>query len=645
MATYSDVLWQEEEERRKAAGLPPQEAGRTIPELLGSAARAIYGWGARLAEPRVDPYTASMLEPSMPGMIPPTPPPTEQPVTSPMDQWAQFVGAGGTQMKFQDGTSIKYKAPVSAAEKAQTAQQKKAVGTQGGQPPIPGVPVQPQPIAPIPTAPQPTGIPTTPEQERAAGYYAPRFPVGQAPMTPQDWANKRLALLKQERIEQEQLLQQAHPSRGEMLAQGYRTVAKKYGKGTRIAMAILNQDPFYTDKLAAAEAVGEAEYRKALYSGMVKISDAEYLGKMTTLDKLRELQEVERTAAAKDLQHRLELNPALKKNSAFARDWVVNKLGVSEDRADQYLKDHFNPTTGEYEIVKDPYQERLIIAKNGAQFALQILPDLPKETALAAGLDPGLIFDLATNHLKMLDQKIQYAKTPQERVTLEEDRKRVSIIREGYAQDPVYRTYIELINERTSPEWDRKSQASKDDYYRRFRDTYMAIHKLPPSRDPDALIMEMLVNRKKLEVMDAQIAASKERVKEEELQPKDQVIRATGDFSYIIGKNKAYDEMSRGRLRGVETLAKQGYYDNPKNKVEVFDQEYIDRYRAHVESKLPMDVRTTLGPLSMEEVVRLNDSMQAAHDAKATWSPKKAAMVLLAERRRREEETTKKKKR
>jgi hypothetical protein len=560
-------------------------------------------------------------------------PPEEETITGPAEQWKQFVAAGGTQMKYKDGTTVKYNPPKSEAEKAQQKVVKGQVGQGGGQVAPPMAAPTPQPVAVAPQGPSPAEVAFNQQQVQAGQLYGRRYTPGEEPLSPQEEYQRRLDLIKREREERSRTLRNALPSRGELLQKGYTDVANRMGKGTRILLSIISMDPFMTDKMAAMGADFESERRRLMGTGQLADIDAAYKAEYSALDKLVARQTTERDDSARELESRLMASPQLRKNKDFARDFAITKLRIPASQVDTYLEAHYNKATGEYEMIKDPYSEKVITTRLGANALMEIDPSMDKDTAIRIALNPQVILSWTGSQIGKIDQQLMSTKDPKKKAELESERAHVELVQTQMTRDPNVIKLQRLIDQRNSPDWESTSPQTKLEWGQ----NYLAVRKLVRGPSPEQDPHRLWLQDRKDEVIIGLHIAEINRVAKEKEKPishiKDQLIM-NRDSNFASKKvTPQYQEQKRSEQMMLENMMVNPSTKWDKKEFKVMKPE-ADAYRNDVWNTLPATAKQKLGSLSYTESVQLANLIYNAQINGQVIPYEQAADMMLKLRRK-----------
>ena len=605
-----------------------------------------YGWGGFYEEPEqfnpeaIGGFPIGLPNPAVEGWKYfqrqrgfPAPPPAEReaPETRFMKTYQDFLSAGGSKMEFEgdDGTKTQV-----AIKRPKPPEQQPG---QPIQPQQPGQPQQPQ-MQPLPGQPQPwsTGMQQWPAPEEEAGMlqqgevvarrnlYAPRYRPGEEPISPREEYAKRLELIKLQRAEREEATRVGLPTRGELLAQGYQNVAARQGKGMRILMSILTSDPFYTDKMAGAEAEYERTRRQLSMDRTLSTIDIDYMAKSASLDKLISRETTERATAAADLTDRLKTDPELAKNRKFQKDYAMTKLGIPAAQVDAYVDDHFNKNTGEYTIIRDPYSESILQTKNAANVIKELYPTLSNDIAITAVRNPSILLTLATDEIGGLNIQIQHEKNPARRAILEQQRNRLEAIKTSIAHDPNMKKLLMLEGIRDSAEWSRMSPTQKADWGKKYKDIYDLTYGPSPQQDPEKLFLD---KKHEAEIIRNTVLQNKRLQEsiEEKGKPTNvhEEIIASFPGQQIYKDKKASEKTKKELILQHQMLAERAMAgdtfkaDSPEAKK---DKAYMDHYRATVWRSFPPEIQQQLGQLSYQEAVIVSQIMSTAQMSDMTYN-------------------------
>lgn len=444
---------------------------------------------------------------------------------------------------------------------------------------------------------------------------------------------RRLALIKQERVERQRAIQNALPTRGELLQKGYTDVANRMGKGTRILLSLISMDPFMTDKMAAMGADFEAERRRLIGTGQLADIDAAYKAENTALDKLVLRQSQDREDSAKELETRLTTSPQLRKNKDFARDFAITKLRIPASQVDAYLESHYNKATGEYEMIKDPYSEKIITTKLAANTLIDIFPDMDKETAIRTAMNPQVLLAWTGSQVSKLDQLLMSERNPTKKAELESQRAHVELIQTQVVRDPNVQKFIRLQDQRNSPDWNGTSPQTKAEWGQ----NYLAVRKLvygpSPEQDPHRLWLQ----DKKDEAIIGLHRAELDKVNKEKEKPivhiKDQLI-IDRDSNFASKKvTPQYQEQKRTEQMMLENAMVDPSTKWDKKEFKVLKPE-AEAYRNGIWNSVPAPIKQKLGSLSYTEAVQLANLIYNAQVNGQSIPYGHAADILLKLRRK-----------
>ena len=471
-----------------------------------------YG-GPEPIGPREAPSPIPPMAQTPPFYSPPGVPPQNFSQGDPAAQWRQFVEAGGKEMKYGNGTTIKYKKPESPEEKARRQQVKAQVGASpqpGGAPqgraisgpfpmeteqvgPRPGDvgPGQAPPQEPPPTPPQGPGDYPARDVDRraqaAALQYKSRFAPGNEPMNAAEWERRKRALIEQKASEQERLLQESMPEKGVLLARAYERINRSTGKGTRILLGILSGNPFWADGIAAMEAEYEAKRAAVIGKERRDISANKYTELMDLVDGLDKRQGEHKKVVAAELTQRIQEEPNLIYSRDASKDYAL-LLGVPTDQVEQFLDDHFDEKTGVFNLLKDPYEENIIRAKNDANVILELYPWIPKEMALLVTKHPNLLLELSTDEAKLYEVKAMHEKDPEKKAEYQRISDLLRSRATTLAQSEPMRRLIMLQNIHDNKTvWNKMTEKEQTEWYVTYQDAHKAAFGPATGRDPKSL--------------------------------------------------------------------------------------------------------------------------------------------------------------
>ena len=657
----NNETWSERLRRETMAPQPGLgELLNVIGNLIGSAqAPSGSPYGNEPLPAYVSPYVSPQA--GMPGMLFSNPPDP----TMPIDQggaganlgiqklWTDFMGAGGQKAEFRnpDGTTTKLVKKEPPAPKQP--------GQPGKQPGAQGVPLQQQPWSgyaqpapPVPSiAEEDARIVATQQAQMAQQElarrnvgnlpYSPVFRPGEGPISPAQEYQQRIGLAEKERAVRQQLIAEGTPTRGKLLAEQYANIAASTGKGMRIVMAVLKQNPFWTDEAAALGADHEQARQAIIMDRSLNAVEREYLIKKDAVDRLVTRQTTQRAEAKKNLQDRLALEPERAQDPRYLRDHLMADLNIAEKDVPQFLADHYDPITKTYNIVKSPYEEMVIMAKNNANALTELMPTLPPEMAIMAQKHPDIVLKYFSDKEAQYNYRAGIAKTPEERGRWEERRDFAAANKNRMAQDPKIWNLTNLIEVKKTM-WNKMDAKAQDRWYNDFAAAHKFAYGPSLDRDPKKIYMDYYEQGERIkghildnEYKTGQITLQKEKGKQAANIVDDTIGTFPGHEMFRSKKanvdimNDLYQFHQMATQLAVEGTIPTG--DKPEEKKV---RAYIEHLRGKVATQLPTDIKKDLGPLSDKEMVYLANNIYSAQTSSPPQIPNLYYMAELIRRER-----------
>lgn len=578
-----------------------------------------------------------------PMYTPPGVPPQNFPQGDPAAQWRQFVESGGKEMKYDNGTTLKYKKPESPEEKARKQQANIQAG--GGAPPQKAGPPPSQISGPYPMSseqvgprpgdegpgqapPPPPPSPSYPardadRRERAAKIqYSTRYPSGEEPMTPMEWERRKRALIEQKAIEQERLLQESMPEKGALLARAYERINRSTGKGTRILLGILSGNPFWADSIASMEAEDEARRAATMGKERRDISSNRYNDLIGLVDGLEKRQNDHKAVVAAELKSKLETEPELIYNRTANRDYALT-LGIHPSLADQFLDDHYDAKTGVYNLLKDPWEENLIRAKNEANTLLELYPYIPREVAIAATKHPTLLLEMASNESKLYEVKALHEKDP----TVKADYlRRADLLKarsQSIAQSPEMRKVVMLEDIRKNASvWDKMTTTEKEQWYTNYSSAHKSAFGPSAEKEPRQIYLKQ---RQEEEDLKGKILENRQRQLQIEKGAADSKdVKGATNNIYNDAALKTYPLLSHKKVSAaaieeayaeqkiILTMMAQNQMPTGNTPLEADMRQKADIIKQEVWKYIPPNLQQQLGELSYSEAAIVAQAIYSA---------------------------------